>query len=216
MVRLAALPCKLRAQSEANRGALDAGMVSPNDARKLAWDWLVVCFVVYTTLATPLDLAFFDTECSQTGTAASQAPLASSFQPLTLTCRGVNADPMLWASYEKHRFSLRTACKPAVLEALDNVVRAARAVPHCMHTRSVRATQVDAVFWLDTVLTFCTGISRERECLIKCVPQYHLLAQYHLLVPSWLCASAYTCGNVLQLSARSGGASVRLPWLTCG
>ena len=42
-------------------------MVNPNDARKLAWDWLVVCFVVYTTLATPLDLAFFDTECSQGG-----------------------------------------------------------------------------------------------------------------------------------------------------
>ena len=38
-------------------------MVDPNSARKLAWDWLVVCFVVFTTLATPLDLAFFDADC---------------------------------------------------------------------------------------------------------------------------------------------------------
>ena len=109
-----------------------AGMVSPNDARKLAWDWLVVCFVVYTTLATPLDLAFFDSECNQTSTAASQAPAASLFQPLTRTCRGFNTEPTLWASYEKHRFSLRTACKPAVLDALDNLVRAARIVSHRM------------------------------------------------------------------------------------
>ena len=103
-------------------------MMSPNDARKLAWDWLVVCFVVYTTLATPLDLAFFDSECNQTSTAASQAPAASLFLPLTRTCRGFNTEPALWASYEKHRFSLRTACKPAVLDALDNLVRAARIV----------------------------------------------------------------------------------------
>ena len=48
-------------------------MVNPNDARKLAWDWLVVCFVVYTTLATPLDLAFFDTECNQGGTTVCAA-----------------------------------------------------------------------------------------------------------------------------------------------
>ena len=40
-------------------------MLNPNDPRKLAWDWLVLCFVVYTTLATPLDLAFFDTGCRQ-------------------------------------------------------------------------------------------------------------------------------------------------------
>ena len=38
-------------------------MLNPNDPRKLAWDWLVLCFVVYTTLATPLDLAFFDAGC---------------------------------------------------------------------------------------------------------------------------------------------------------
>jgi len=47
------------------------GMVNPNGARKLAWDWLVVCFVVYTTLATPLDLAFFDTACAQADSTAS-------------------------------------------------------------------------------------------------------------------------------------------------
>ena len=147
-----------------------AGMVSPNDARKLAWDWLVVCFVVYTTLATPLDLAFFDSECSKTGGAASQAPPFSLFLPLTRTCRGFNTEPMIWASYEKHRFSLRTACKPAVLEALDNLVRAARTDIARRRNRSACATQVDAVFWLDIVLTFCTGIARERDSLIKCVP----------------------------------------------
>jgi hypothetical protein len=48
-------------------------MVNPNDARKLAWDWLVVCFVIYTTLATPLDLAFFDTECGQSATTVRNA-----------------------------------------------------------------------------------------------------------------------------------------------
>lgn len=48
------------------------GMVNPNGARKLAWDWLVVCFVVYTTLATPLDLAFFDTACAQADSSASR------------------------------------------------------------------------------------------------------------------------------------------------
>ena len=143
-------------------------MVSPNDAHKLLWDWLVVCFVVYTTLATPLDLAFFDSECGPTGTTASQAPPASLSRPLTRACHGSNTEPRLSASYETHRFSLRTACKPAALEALDNLVRVARTVYTC--TCSVCVAQVDAVFWLDIALTFCTGISRERDCLIKCVP----------------------------------------------
>ena len=62
-----------------------AGMVSPNDGRKLAWDWLVVCFVVYTTLATPLDLAFFDTECSQSGASVRTTARGSQSRPLCLT-----------------------------------------------------------------------------------------------------------------------------------
>lgn len=39
-------------------------MLNPNSSHKLAWDWLVVCLVVFTTLSTPLDLALFDTDCS--------------------------------------------------------------------------------------------------------------------------------------------------------
>ena len=115
-------------------------MVSPNDARKLVWDWLVVCFVVYTTLATPLDLAFFDSECGPTGSAASQAPPSVLFLPLTRTCRGFNAEPALSASYEKHRFSLRTACKPAALEALDNLVCDVRTISLYMRSLSMRGT----------------------------------------------------------------------------
>ena len=42
-------------------------MLDPNSPRKLAWDWLVVLFVIYTTLATPLDLAFFDADCRAHG-----------------------------------------------------------------------------------------------------------------------------------------------------
>ena len=62
-------------------------MVNPNDARKLAWDWLVVCFVVYTTLATPLDLAFFDTDCIQRAATVRAAvrQLASRCAVLRLT-----------------------------------------------------------------------------------------------------------------------------------
>jgi hypothetical protein len=29
--------------------------------------------------------------------------------------------------------------------------------------------QVDAVFWLDIALTFCTGILHEREGFVECV-----------------------------------------------
>lgn len=77
-----------------------------------------------------------------------------------------------------------------------------RVGPPIALTRSdSHAVQVDAVFWLDIVLTFCTGLPRERECLIECV----------------LCA-AHTCSGtasyarptVQQVPARSRGANVRL------
>ena len=58
------------------------------------------------------------------------------FQELTRSCLGLDDDPMLAATYDEQRFSLRTACKPPVLQALDNLVRLApRRPPYCAHTQ---------------------------------------------------------------------------------
>jgi hypothetical protein len=95
-------------------------MINPNCRRKLAWDWLVCAFVVFTTLATPLDLAFFDPSCRLEDPQARprrrnaaggrdaalrcacganadctlrerpQAPLASQFVSLTRACQAEN------------------------------------------------------------------------------------------------------------------------------
>jgi hypothetical protein len=191
-------------------------MINPNCRRKLAWDWLVCAFVVFTTLATPLDLAFFDpscrledpqarrrrrrnaaggrgaalrcacganAECTLRGRA--QAPLASQFFSLTRACQAENlgnatlttaADA---AAYVEHRYAMRTACKPAALDGLDHLVRVRS--PRCLlHTCALRAlwltrsarcfAKVDAVFWLDIVLTFFTGILLEREGTVECAP----------------------------------------------
>jgi hypothetical protein len=54
------------------------------------------------------------------------------FEPLTRSCRGFDNDPVFAAAYAEHSFALRTACKPAALEALDNMVRSSRAAqPRC-------------------------------------------------------------------------------------
>lgn len=39
------------------------GMIDPDSAYKLVWDWIVISFVLYSTIALPIDIAFFDLKC---------------------------------------------------------------------------------------------------------------------------------------------------------
>ena len=43
---------------------LDPGRIDPRSSAKHVWDWVVILFVLATTVFTPLDLSFFDGDCS--------------------------------------------------------------------------------------------------------------------------------------------------------
>jgi hypothetical protein len=106
-----------------------------------------------------------------------QAPQPWQFGPLTRACRADVAGDTGGADaeqYAAYRYAVRTACKPAALDALDHVVRSSAranaAHPSLVAPLTGTHTQVDAVFWLDIALTFCTGITHEREGVVECVP----------------------------------------------
>ncbi len=62
--------CRLRGSCPRFSARRVAGMINPRGRRKASWDWLVILFVIGTTVFTPLDLSFFDGSCDQ---AAAQA-----------------------------------------------------------------------------------------------------------------------------------------------
>lgn len=38
-------------------------MIDPDSVYKLIWDWVVIGFVLYSTVELPVDIAFFDVNC---------------------------------------------------------------------------------------------------------------------------------------------------------
>ena len=72
----------------------DPGRIDPRSTVKHVWDWVVILFVIATTVFTPLDLSFFDGDCSDASLAQARCcasplrmPMPVRQQAHGLACR---------------------------------------------------------------------------------------------------------------------------------